>query len=225
MLQQAVLPKQGVNVARIRDSFARYCPMVPLLFSHSVRYLSNTKSFYWSVLVMRLPRISLPLAAAVTANAHPHLSTIVRDVPRRLRVLSAPTRPPRRSAAPSAQPARAQAKAAPLSEAELRKRVMGLALPAIGEQLLTLAVGVSDTFLAGHLSQSAVAEIGYGRAPALAAGGVAAPAAWAVRNAFFPVNIGVTALVARATRAQDKPLAARAPGQGLLLGCPPGPPV
>src|SRR5260221_9407832 len=189
MLQQTVLPKQGAYVARIQDFFARYCPMVPLLFSHSVRYLSNTKSFYGSVLGMRSPHISLPLAAAVTASAHPHLSTIVRDVPRRLRWLSAPTRPPRRSAAPSAQPARAQAKAAPLSEAELRKRVMGLALPAIGEQLLTLGVGVSDTFLAGHLSQSAVAEIGYGRATALAAVGVAATAVWAGPNAFFAVNI------------------------------------
>src|SRR5258706_345625 len=192
MLQQAVLPKQGVNVARIRDSFARYCPMVPLLFSHSVRYLSNTKSFYWSVLVMRLPRISLPLAAAVTANAHPHLSTIVRDVPRRLRVLSAPTRPPRRSAAPSAQPARAQAKAAPLSEAELRKRVMGLALPAIGEQLLTLGVGVSDTFLAGHLSQSAVAEIGYARRPLLVmllVNGANIAGSWTLMNGFAPLGI------------------------------------
>src|SRR5258706_15024042 len=225
MLQQAVLPNPGTCVARIRDSFARYCPMVPLLFPCSVRYLSNTKSLYWSVLVMRLPRISLPLAAAITTSAHPHLSTIVRDVPRRLRVLPAPTRAPERSAAPSPLPARAQPKAAPLSESELRKRVMGLALPAIGEQLLTLGVGVSDTFLAGHLSQSAVAEIGYGRATALAAVGVAATAVWVVLNAFFAVHIGVTALVAPATRAPDKPLAARAPGQGLLLGCPPGPPV
>ena len=168
---------------------------------------------------MRLPRISLPLAAAITTSAHPHLSTIVRDVPRRLRVLPAPTRAPGRSAAPSPLPARTQSKAAPLSESELRKRVMGLALPAIGEQLLTLGVGVSDTFLAGHLSQSAVAEIGYGRATALAAVGVAATAVWVVLNAFFAVNIGVTALVARATGAQDKPLAAHAAGQGLLLGC------
>src|SRR5260221_1603277 len=160
MLQQTVLPKQGAYVARIQDFFARYCPMVPLLFSHSVRYLSNTKSFYWSVLVMRLPRISLPLAAAITTSAHPHLSTIVRDVPRRLRVLPAATRAPERSAAPAPLPAHAQPKAAPLSESELRKRGMGLALSPTGEQLLTLGVGVSDTFLAGHLSQSAAAEIG-----------------------------------------------------------------
>src|SRR5260370_34484615 len=162
MLQRAVLPNPGSCVERIRDSFGRCCPMVPLLFPCSVRYLCSTRSLYWSVLVMRLPRTSLPLAAAITTSAHPHLSTIVRDVPRRLRVLPAPTRAPGRSAAPSPLPARAQPKAAPLSESELRKRVMGLALPAIGEQLLTLGVGVSDTFLAAPPSHPAVPQIGYG---------------------------------------------------------------
>src|SRR5260370_16783155 len=158
MLQRAVLPNPGSCVERIRDSFGRCCPMVPLLFPCSVRYLSNTKSLYWSVVVMRLPRISLPLAAAITTSAHPHLSTIVRDVPRRLRVLPAATRAPERSAAPAPLPAHAQPKAAPLSESELRKRVMGLALPAIGEQLLTLGVRVSDKVLARPQYQGSVQE-------------------------------------------------------------------
>src|SRR5260370_33540739 len=122
MLQQAVLPNPGTCVARIRDSFARCCPMVPLLFPCSVRYLSNTKSLYWSVLVMRLPRISLPLAAAITTSAHPHLSTIVRDVPRRLRVLPAAPRPPDRPPEPPPPPARAQPTAYPLSRIGACKR-------------------------------------------------------------------------------------------------------
>jgi putative MATE family efflux protein len=105
-----------------------------------------------------------------------------------------------------------------MAKAELRRRVWGLALPAIGEQLLALGVGVSDTFLAGHLSTAAMAHLGYDRASALAAVGAASTAVWVVINAFFAINIGVTALVARATGAGDKPLAARAAGQGALLG-------
>ena len=106
----------------------------------------------------------------------------------------------------------------PLSQRALRQRVWGLALPAIGEQLLALGVGTSDTFLAGHLSSRAVAQVGYGQATALAAVGVAATAVWVVLNAFFAINIGVTALVARATGARDRALATRAVGQGILLG-------
>lgn len=106
-----------------------------------------------------------------------------------------------------------------ISQRELRQRVWGLALPAIGEQLLALGVGTSDTFLAGHLSTRAIAQVGYDRATALAAVGVAATAVWVVINAFFAINIGVTALVARATGARDRALATRAAGQGMLLGC------
>src|SRR5262249_58161922 len=88
----------------------------------------------------------------------------------------------------------------------------------MGEEVLALGVGLSDTFLSGHLSPSASAILGYGRATAIAAVGVAATVVWIVLTAFFAVNIGVTALVARATGANDRPLAARAAGQGILLG-------
>ncbi|MGH2486659.1 MAG: MATE family efflux transporter, partial [Ktedonobacterales bacterium] len=108
--------------------------------------------------------------------------------------------------------------ATPVSQRALRQRVWGLALPAIGEQLLSLGVGASDTFLAGYLSSQAVARVGYGQATALAAVGVASTAVWVVLNAFFAINIGVTALVARATGARDRALATRAVGQGILLG-------
>ena len=106
----------------------------------------------------------------------------------------------------------------PLSDRELRGKVWALALPAIGEQLLALGVGVSDTFLSGHLSNEAIAHLGYGRAVAVDAVGMASTAAWVVLTAFFAVNIGVTALVARATGAKDTNLARRAAGQGIILG-------
>jgi putative MATE family efflux protein len=105
-----------------------------------------------------------------------------------------------------------------LTQRALRRRVWALALPAIGEQVLALGVGLSDTFLSGHLSPAASAVLGYGRATAIAAVGVAVTIVWIVLTAFFAVNIGVTALVARATGARDRALASRGAGQGILLG-------
>jgi MATE family multidrug resistance protein len=105
-----------------------------------------------------------------------------------------------------------------VSDRELRSRVWSLALPAIGEQVLALGVGVSDTFLSGHLSQAASAHLGYGPAIAISAVGVAVTAVWVCLTAFFAVNVGVTALVARATGARDPALASRAAAQGILLG-------
>jgi MATE family, multidrug efflux pump len=101
--------------------------------------------------------------------------------------------------------------------AALKRRVWGLAIPSIGEQLLALGVGLSDTFLAGHLTQHATAQVGYGQATAVDSVAVASTAAWIVLTVFFAINVGVTALVARATGAKDRTLAARAAGQGILL--------
>lgn len=105
-----------------------------------------------------------------------------------------------------------------MPDAELRRRVWALSAPAIGEQLLALGVGVSDTFLSGHLSAYASVRLGYGQATAVAAVGAAGMVTWIVLTAFFAVNVGVTALVARATGARDSRLAAKAAGQGALLG-------
>ena len=102
--------------------------------------------------------------------------------------------------------------------AELRRRVWALSAPAIGEQLLALGVGVSDTFLSGHLSSYASARLGYDQATAVAAVGAAGMVTWIVLTGFFAVNVGVTALVARATGARDARLAAKTAGQGALLG-------
>ncbi|HEX8034358.1 MAG TPA: MATE family efflux transporter [Ktedonobacterales bacterium] len=115
-------------------------------------------------------------------------------------------------------PARAKASPKPISDRELRGKVWALALPAIGEQLLALGVGLSDTFLSGHLSNAAMAHLGYDRAIAVDTVGMASTAAWVVLTAFFAVNIGVTALVARATGAKDTNLARRAAAQGIILG-------
>ena len=105
-----------------------------------------------------------------------------------------------------------------MTDRELRRRVWSLSGPAIGEQLLALGVGVSDTFLSGHLSSYAGHILGYGQATAVAAVGAAGLITWIVLTAFFSINIGVTALVARATGAQDRSLAGRAAAQGALLG-------
>ncbi len=119
-------------------------------------------------------------------------------------------------------PARGGAKPLELSDdmpaPVLQRRVWSLSAPAIGEQLLALGVGVSDTFLSGHLSPYASGVLHYGQATAVAAVGAAGLVTWIVLTAFFAVNVGVTALVARATGARDPKLAARAATQGILLG-------
>lgn len=111
-----------------------------------------------------------------------------------------------------------EAKQRAIADKDLQRRVWGLALPSVGEQLLALGVGVSDTFLSGHLSTQAIHALGYGRASAVTAVGIASTVSWIVLTVFFGVNVGVTALVARATGARDARLASRTVGQGILLG-------
>ncbi|HUY79311.1 MAG TPA: MATE family efflux transporter [Ktedonobacterales bacterium] len=140
-------------------------------------------------------------ALAITANA------VALDTPTQDRA------PAAKSVATGGKPGDTAA-----AKAQLKRRVWSLAAPAIGEQLLTLGVGVSDTFLSGHLSVYASAHLGYGPATAVAAVGAAGMITWMVLTAFFSINVGVTALVARATGANDAALARRAAGQGALLG-------
>lgn len=105
-----------------------------------------------------------------------------------------------------------------VSQKALSRRVWALALPAIGEQVLALLVGLSDTFLTGHLSTRAMAQLGYGRAEAVAAVGLGATVVWVVLTLFFAVGVGATALVARAVGAKDRQLSTRGVGQALILG-------
>ena len=100
---------------------------------------------------------------------------------------------------------------------EERRRVLRLALPAVGEQFLNLLVGLVDTFLVGHLAVAAAATLGYGSAEALAAVGLSGYVIWATTTLFIAAAVGATALIARASGAQDAAEANAAMRQGLLL--------
>ncbi len=121
------------------------------------------------------------------------------------------------SNAPTVKPAPSSQQTA-YDRAQLRRRVWALALPAVGEQLLALFVGLSDTFLTGHLSAQAIQQLGYGRAEAVAAVGVGITTVWVVLTLFFAVGVGATALVARAVGAQDQALSSKGAGQAIILG-------
>jgi putative MATE family efflux protein len=86
-------------------------------------------------------------------------------------------------------------------------RVLALALPAVGEQLLNMAVGLADTFMVGHLGAAAVAAVGLSN-----------QAVTLVTTFFAAVATGVTALVARHTGACEGEQANRIVHQGYLLG-------
>lgn len=134
--------------------------------------------------------------------------------------LAAPKAKPSRALAalPSSKSAAPANDAAARDQAALRRRVWTLALPAIGEQLLALFVGLSDTFLTGHLNTRAIQQLGYGRADAVAAVGVGGNITWVVLTLFFAVGVGGTALVARAVGAKDRPLSVKGTGQAIILG-------
>jgi MATE family multidrug resistance protein len=176
---------------------------------------------------MRLPlprRLLLPVSLLPpwrTAVAEPASASGLHRVPARMTGLPARVQVPPAARAAATQPAviaSVESPAQSVSERALRRRVWALALPAIGEQVLAMGVGVSDTFLAGHLTPAASASLGYGQATAVAAVGVATIATWVSITTFFAINVGVTALVARATGAGDRRLATRSAAQGLALG-------
>lgn len=88
----------------------------------------------------------------------------------------------------------------------LQGQILRLALPAVGEQLLSLMVGLVDTFLVGHLGQEALAAVGLANQWVLMA-----------TTLFGAVAVGTTALIARAVGAKDWPLANRALRQSIVL--------
>ncbi len=87
------------------------------------------------------------------------------------------------------------------------RRVLTLALPAVGEQLLNMAVGLADTFMVGHLGAEAVAAVGLSN-----------QAVMLITTFFAAVATGVTALVARHVGAREPDGANRILHQGYLLG-------
>ncbi|MGQ9895836.1 MAG: MATE family efflux transporter, partial [Roseiflexus sp.] len=89
----------------------------------------------------------------------------------------------------------------------LRRRVMGLALPAIGENLLHTALGIADTIL--------VAGIGI---VALAGVGAALNVLFIVMAALSSLSVGASVLVAQAIGAGNISRASHVAGQSLLWG-------
>lgn len=92
-------------------------------------------------------------------------------------------------------------------ERALRKEVLRLALPATGEQLLSMTVGIVDTMLVGHLG-----------ATALAAVSLATQWTFMAITLFTAVSTGATALVARSVGAGDWDTANRTVRQSVLVG-------
>ena len=85
--------------------------------------------------------------------------------------------------------------------------VLYLALPAVGEQVLNMLVGLSDTFLVGHLGAAAIAAVSISNQVVMLANVL-----------FSSVATGGTVLIARAVGAEDPDLAHRAVNQSIVLG-------
>jgi len=93
------------------------------------------------------------------------------------------------------------------AQAAIRRDVLNLALPATGEQLLSMMVGIVDTFLVGHL----------GAAP-LAAVGLANQWVFMATMLFGAIATGATALIARFIGAREPDQANAVLRQSMLLG-------
>ncbi len=87
------------------------------------------------------------------------------------------------------------------------REVLRLALPAVGEQTLNMAVGLTDTYLAGHLGSDSMAAVSIANQFVMLASVL-----------FASVATGSTALVARSVGAEDYRTANRALNQSLLMG-------
>src|SRR5262249_30885513 len=108
--------------------------------------------------------------------------------------------------------------ATPAATTSLRRNVMLLALPAVGEQVLNTLVGLADTFLVGHLNDRAAAQVGYDSATALAGVGLANQMVWLITVLFMSVSVGSTAMIARAKGANDIVAANRTLRQSMIIG-------
>jgi putative MATE family efflux protein len=93
-----------------------------------------------------------------------------------------------------------------LTAGPVRSTLLILALPVFGEQMLNTFVGLFDTFLAGRLSTSATAAVGF-----------AAYVSWLVYMLVNLVGAGTTALVSRAEGGDDHEQANHYANQSLAL--------
>ncbi|MGQ9597824.1 MAG: MATE family efflux transporter [Anaerolineae bacterium] len=96
---------------------------------------------------------------------------------------------------------------APKGEASVRRDVLRLALPATGEQMLSMMVGIVDTFLVGHLG-----------AASLAAVGLASQWIFLAYTLLGATATGSTALIARFIGAKESEQANRVVRQSVWLG-------
>ena len=93
------------------------------------------------------------------------------------------------------------------NEKALRQDVLKLALPATGEQLLSMTVSIVDTMLVGHLGASALAAVS-----------LATQWTFMAITLFTAISTGATALVARSVGAGDWVTANRTVRQSILIG-------
>jgi putative MATE family efflux protein len=93
-----------------------------------------------------------------------------------------------------------------LASASKWRRVLGLALPALAQQFLLLAIQLYDQYLAGFFTDAHTAALN-----------TANYLYWAVSSYTVLVSVGATALVARFVGATDYKMANRAAGQALVL--------
>ncbi len=92
-------------------------------------------------------------------------------------------------------------------QAVIRREVIALAMPAMGEQLLSMVVGIVHTFLVGHL----------GAAP-LAAVGLAQQWVMMAVTLFSAIGTGATAMIARFIGAREPENANQVLRQAILMG-------
>src|SRR5699024_8654408 len=118
-----------------------------------------------------------------------------------------PTPPP--TTAPTT-PAATRQLSGKLAALSIPRQVAALAIWPLFEQVMNLAVGLTDFILAGHLAPS-VAKA------AVDALGVAGMIGWLMGVILGSLGIGSTALIARAVGARNKSLANAALGQSLLM--------
>lgn len=89
--------------------------------------------------------------------------------------------------------------------------VLCLALPAVGEQLLNMMVGLVDTYMVGHLGAASIAAVSISNQVVMLA-----------LVLFAAVATGATVFVAHCIGARDLHAASSAVGQSLLVGAPVG---
>jgi len=96
-----------------------------------------------------------------------------------------------------------------VSSSNTIRPMLGLAMPVLAEESLTMLVGYTDWWLAGHFLQGAEYK---------AAMGLMSYVLWLLPSLFAAVAIGATALIARFVGAGDREAARRVTHQAMMLG-------